>query len=49
MILIYWSLYSSELDLHVLRALSLLLSGLVLQSKMKTSHVFEEKEKLFLK
>ncbi len=39
----------SELDLNVLRALSLVMSGLVLQSKINVVHVFEEKEKLFLK
>ena len=39
----------SELDLNVLRALSLVMSGLVLQSKLNLTHVLEEKEKLFLK
>ena len=43
------ALIHSELDLNVLKALSTVMSGLVLQSKFSTSHVFEEKEKLFLK
>lgn len=39
----------SDLDLSALRAMGLVMSGLVLQSKFKTSDVFEEKGKLFLK
>lgn len=39
----------SDLDLSALRAIGLVMSGLVLQSKFKTSDVIEEKGKLFLK
>lgn len=40
---------SSDLDLSALRALGLVMSGLVLQSKYKSSDVSEGKSKLFLK
>jgi len=39
----------SDLDMSALRAMGQVMSGLVLQSKMKSSDMFEEKGKVFMK
>ena len=41
--------FCSDLDLNSLRAVGLVMSGLVLQGKFKTSDILEEKGRLFLK
>ena len=41
--------HCSELDLCAMRAIGLVLSGLVLQPKDMTGDIIEEKGKLFLK